>query len=69
MPNLGGWEILIPLALIAGLFIGALVSMAKHPAASGTMKALWVLIILLFPIFGPILWFVIGKNSSTQSPA
>lgn len=69
MPSLGGWEWAILLVLMAALFIGALVSIAKHPTASGTMKAVWILISLLFPVLGPILWFLVGKNSSTGSAA
>lgn len=69
MPSLGGWEWVILLGLMAGLFLAAVVSIFKHPTASGTMRAVWILIILLFPIIGPILWFAIGKNSSTKAAA
>lgn len=70
MPSLGGGEWVILLALVVllvGLFIYALVGITTHPTASGTMKAVWILIILLFPFVGPILWFLIGKNSDTSN--
>lgn len=69
MPSLGGWEYVALLALMVGLLFAALVSIFKHPTASGTMKALWILISFFFPILGPILWFVIGKRTSTESAA
>ncbi|MCA0297275.1 MAG: PLDc N-terminal domain-containing protein [Actinobacteria bacterium] len=64
MPSLGGWEWIIIFVLPMILFICAMVSIAKHRAASGTEKVLWVLVSLIFPILGPILWFAIGKKSS-----
>lgn len=64
MPNLGGWEWVIFLLLFVVLFIAALVSIATNKTASGLEKAVWVLISLIFPVLGPILWFVIGKRAS-----
>ncbi len=46
------------------LFISALVSIAQHESASGTEKAIWIAISLFFPVLGPILWFLIGKNAA-----
>lgn len=56
--------IVIPLAALI-LFISAIVSIAKHPTASGTEKVLWLIVALVFPFVGSILWFAIGKNSAT----
>ncbi|NLG63710.1 MAG: PLDc_N domain-containing protein [Candidatus Cloacimonetes bacterium] len=59
-----GWPhllvLLVAIALIA-LFVVAIVSIAKSPA-SGVEKAIWVLITLLFPVVGPIVWFIVGAN-------
>ncbi|WP_342778187.1 PLDc N-terminal domain-containing protein [Microbacterium kyungheense] len=38
------------------------VSIARNRVASGTAKAVWVLIPLLFPWLGLILWFTIGRK-------
>lgn len=49
---------LVPLALaIAGLY-----SCLSSNKQTNT-KILWVIIILLAPFFGPILWFVWGKHA------
>lgn len=64
MPSFGGWEWLVLFVLPFVLFICAMVSIARHRTASGTEKVLWVLVSLIFPILGPILWFAIGKKSS-----
>ncbi len=50
--------------LFVALFIAALFSIAQHESASGTEKAIWIAISLFFPVLGPILWFLIGKNSA-----
>ncbi len=31
---------------------------------SGTQKLLWILIVLLLPVIGMILWFVIGSKKA-----
>lgn len=63
MPNLGGLEWLVVL-IGPILFVATMVSVARSKAASGIEKAIWVLISLLVPVIGPILWFAIGKRSS-----
>ena len=40
-------------------------AMTDHSRARGIPKALWVLVILLIPIIGAILWFVLGKDRSS----
>ena len=45
------------------LWIVALVSIARR-GASGTVIALWILIVTLLPLLGSILWFTIGRNSA-----
>jgi hypothetical protein len=44
-------------------FVVTVVSIARDRAASRTAKAVWVLIALLLPLLGPILWFTIGRKS------
>lgn len=68
MPNIGGWELVIAAIFIA-LFVAAIVSIGSHKGASGLEKAIWVLIALLFPVIGPILWFAIGKRSAHGASA
>lgn len=68
MASLGSYEWLIILALFAlfvALFIAAMISIAGNTEANGTQKVLWVFLSLFFPLLGPILWFAIGKRSSS----
>jgi hypothetical protein len=59
MFELGGGLIGL-LALI--LFIVALISILGSGLSTG-MKIVWVLVVLLLPIIGAILWFLIGKKA------
>jgi hypothetical protein len=40
-------------------------AMTRKERVRGISKALWILVILIFPIVGPILWFTIGKDRSS----
>jgi hypothetical protein len=40
-------------------------AMTDHRRARGIPKLLWVLVILVLPIIGAILWFILGKDRST----
>ncbi|QLY28726.1 PLD nuclease N-terminal domain-containing protein [Nocardia huaxiensis] len=31
-------------------------------------KAIWVLLILAFPLLGPATWFISGRNSTLMAP-
>lgn len=64
MPSLGGWELVVVSLLSFALFICALVSIARQRTASVIARALWVVVCLIVPILGPILWFAVGKKSS-----
>ncbi|NNE57256.1 MAG: PLDc_N domain-containing protein [Hellea sp.] len=45
------------------LAIWAILSILKS-AASGTEKVLWTLFVLLFPVIGLIVWFLIGPKGN-----
>ena len=54
--------LLIPILLVqVGLQIYALVDLYRQPVTRGP-KWMWVLIILLTEIFGPILYFFVGRK-------
>jgi hypothetical protein len=54
--------VLVPLALIEiGLLIGALVSIFRHTSYKMGTRVLWVLVVVLINIIGPILYFVLGR--------
>lgn len=37
-------------------------AMTSKDRVRGISKTLWILVILFFPIVGPVLWFLIGKD-------
>lgn len=39
-------------------------AMTHKDRVRGISKVLWILVILLFPIVGPALWFLVGKDRS-----
>lgn len=53
----------IPIALIQlGLLIAALVHILRHNTYKTGNRVLWIVIVVLVNIIGPILYFVIGKG-------
>jgi hypothetical protein len=55
--------LLVPLVLVElGLLGFALYDLAKRKHVRGGSKLLWVIIIVLFEFFGPILYFVLGRE-------
>ncbi|HCB49565.1 MAG TPA: transcriptional regulator [Chloroflexi bacterium] len=54
--------LLVPVLLIQlGLIVAALVDLIKRSKTRGP-KWLWVVIILIFGIIGPIIYFLIGRE-------
>ncbi|MBD3633335.1 PLDc N-terminal domain-containing protein [Methylophaga sp. OBS1] len=43
------------------IVIWAIIKVANSPAGGGA-KALWILILLLFPLVGLIIWFFLGPK-------
>jgi hypothetical protein len=56
----GGLWILAVVAVI--LAIGALISVFRNPDFSGGSKALWVVVILIFPLFGSLIYFGVRSD-------
>jgi hypothetical protein len=52
--------------LIILLPIIALFSLLKSTFKDSTTKVIWVLVILLVPVAGPIFYFVIGKRQRVK---
>lgn len=48
--------------IIFGLVIWAIINIAQSGASSGA-KALWILLVLILPVIGLIIWFVAGPKS------
>lgn len=60
--GLGGIEIIVMLLLPLILWIVALVDVLNSKFKESNDKLIWVLVILLFPIFGAFLYFIIGRK-------
>ena len=59
---LGIAEAVILLSLLVGvLWIIALIDILKSDFA-GNDKIIWLLVILLIPIIGPIIYFIVGRK-------
>jgi len=54
---------LIPIIIIElGLAITALIHVVKHPKYRFGNKIMWIVIVLLIQIIGPIFYFVFGRG-------
>lgn len=57
------WGLLLPIIILQGvLMLFALVSCIKQEETNGP-KWVWILMILFISLFGPILYFVIGRRN------
>ena len=56
----GGLWFLAAVSLI--LAIGALISVFRNPDFSGGSKLLWVVVILIFPLFGSLIYFGVRSD-------
>ncbi len=43
-------------------------AMTDHSRARGVSKPVWIVIIVLLPVVGALLWLMIGKGSPTSGP-
>jgi len=58
------WPFLIPLVIAElALAITALVHVLKHPNYRFGNKIMWILIVLIIQIAGPIVYFVLGRGA------
>ena len=59
--------IIIPLGVVQlVLMVVALVHVIKNPKCKVGNQVLWVIVILLVNIIGPILYFIIGKGEGEE---
>jgi hypothetical protein len=54
---------IIPLAVIQfGLMIAALVHVLRHDTYRTGNRVLWIILVLLISIIGPVLYFTLGRG-------
>lgn len=51
--------------LIVVVLVAALIGIARSGQLTSTAKAVWVLVVLAFPVLGPVAWFFIGRRPGT----
>ncbi len=56
-------------ALAVTIVVVALISIARSRHLTSTAQAVWVLIVLAFPILGPASWLVVGRRSPAPTPS
>jgi len=63
---MGPWQIILILIILVGLLLPlfALIDILRNEF-TGSNKLIWVMIVLLLPFFGSILYFVIGTQQKT----
>lgn len=57
---------LIVVAGLVALFVAAVVSVLRSPRLTGTGRILWIIAVLIFPLLGPLAWFLVGRRSSAE---
>ena len=56
---------LIPLLLIElALLVIALIDIIKREKVTGNNKVVWILVIVLFQVIGPVVYFIFGRKES-----
>lgn len=61
------WPILLPVVLLElGLMIAAVVHVLRHPHYRFGNKLLWLVIVVVFQIIGPVVYFAFGRGESDQ---
>ncbi|MCL1873649.1 MAG: PLD nuclease N-terminal domain-containing protein [Clostridiales bacterium] len=59
--------VLIPIAIIQlGLMLAALVHAIRHPQSKTGTMAVWIVVIVLLNIIGPVLYFLIGRGEQAE---
>ncbi|RLD42045.1 MAG: phospholipase [Bacteroidetes bacterium] len=52
--------------LTLSLWIWAIVDIVKSSFKDRAQKILWILVVVLFPILGPIVYFQVGRNYTNR---
>ncbi|MSS44498.1 hypothetical protein FYJ43_00125 [Cutibacterium sp. WCA-380-WT-3A] len=51
--------------VISGIvFVMSLLSILRADHLTGTGKTIWIVICFCFPVVGPVVWFIAGRNAA-----
>ncbi|NLY10736.1 MAG: PLDc_N domain-containing protein [Firmicutes bacterium] len=57
------WVFLVPLIIAeVGLMLAALIHVLKHPNYRFGSRTLWIPVVVLFQIVGPLVYFIFGRG-------
>jgi hypothetical protein len=56
----GGFAVLAALSVI--LALAALLNLFRNPEITGSSRLLWVLVIIIFPLFGSLIYFGVRSD-------
>ena len=62
LEGIGGWGILLTYAMILLFPLIALINCLKNKWDDTSNKLIWVIVIIILPIIGAILYFAIGQK-------
>jgi hypothetical protein len=48
------------------IYIFTIIDVLRSNFTSSTDKLIWILVVILLPLIGTILWFLIGRGKSTR---
>jgi hypothetical protein len=59
--------LLIPVAIIElGLLVWALLDIIRRKRVRGGNKVVWIIVVVIFEIIGPIVYFLFGREEDTS---
>lgn len=61
-PSMGILGFLLTVNVV--LFISALISIARNRTYTSRGTVVWALIVVVVPVLGPVLWFVLGRRTA-----
>ncbi|MET4061309.1 hypothetical protein ABIB35_002879 [Arthrobacter sp. UYP6] len=67
IPNQWEGTVLVIGVLALLLVVVVLIDIARSHQLTGVVRAVWVLVVLAFPVVGPLLWFLLGRRSNTST--
>ena len=68
MGVLAGFMFLSVIMAMAGLWIYAIIDVVRSEFKGEHDKLIWLLLVILLPFVGTILYFTIGKDQKTSGP-
>jgi hypothetical protein len=61
----GALPFLLPLLILElALLVIALIDIIKRDKVTGNNKVVWILVIVLFQVIGPVVYFIFGRKES-----